>query len=74
MNQPPSRIIDSTLYAFSYQDFLDALEAWKTEQLTAYPHQSERIEITAMAMRDLMSSQYVIDHKLVVRQTLCPQD
>jgi len=70
MSEHELKVSGDTLFAFSYQDFLGALEAWKAEQLTAYPHQAERIETTALAMRDLMHSRYVIEHKLVVRQTL----
>jgi hypothetical protein len=70
MHDPASLITEDTLFAFSYRDFLRALEAWKAEQLQHYPHQAERIEITALAMQDLMRSRHVVDTKLVVRQTL----
>ena len=70
MSEPEPRVTADTLFAFSYQDFVGALEDWKAQQLSAYPHQAERIETTALAMQDLMNSSYVIEHKLVVRQTL----
>ncbi len=70
MSEHEPRVTADTLFAFSYQDFVGALEDWKAQQLAAYPHQAERIETTALAMQDLMHSNYVIEHKLVVRQTL----
>jgi hypothetical protein len=70
MSEHEPRVTADTLFAFSYQDFVGALEDWKAQQLEAYPHQAERIETTALAMQDLMHSSYVIEHKLVVRQTL----
>jgi hypothetical protein len=70
MSEHRPRVTADTLFAFSYQDFVGALAAWKAQQLAAFPHQAERIETTALAMQDLMHSHYVIEHKLVVRQTL----
>ena len=73
MSEYHSGVVDSTLFAFAFQDFLRALDTWKAEQLSAYPHQSERIETTARAMLDLMHSRHVVEAKLVVRQTLHPE-
>lgn len=43
-----------------------ALERWTREQLDAYPHQKEKIELTVLAMRDFLDSQVVRELKMVM--------
>jgi hypothetical protein len=43
-----------------------ALDDWVAEQLAAYPHQEERIRVTALAMRDFFGSEQVERHKMTL--------
>jgi len=54
------------IFAFQYSTLLRALEAWKAEQLDAYPHREALIETVAVAMRDFMTSRHVHDYKMLV--------
>lgn len=57
---------DQPLFAFSHDAVLAALEDWKAEQISAYPHQRERIEITVLAMLDFLSDDKIMrKHKLL---------
>jgi hypothetical protein len=42
------------------------LDDWRAEQLAAYPHQEERIRITALAMRDFFESEHIERHKMTL--------
>ena len=54
------------LFAFSHDAVLAALEDWKAKQISAYPHQRERIEITVLAMQDFLSDDEIMrKHKLL---------
>jgi hypothetical protein len=45
---------------------LAALEDWKAKQISAYPHQRKRIEITVLAMQDFLSDDEIMrKHKLL---------
>lgn len=50
-----------------------ALDEWVAEQLRAYPHQEERIRITALAMRDFLMSEAAARHKMRMRPQAGPQ-
>ncbi len=54
------------IYAFQYSTLLKALDAWKKEQLEAYPHRAELIETVALAVQDFMASRHVRDFKMLV--------
>jgi hypothetical protein len=57
---------DQPLFAFSHDAVLAALEDWKAKQISAYPHQRERIEITVLAMQDFLSDDEIMrKHKLL---------
>ena len=54
------------LFAFSHAAVLAALEDWKAKQISAYPHQRERIEITVLGMQDFLSDDEIMrKHKLL---------
>lgn len=48
------------IFAFDEATLHQALEAWKAKQLAGYPHQRERIEVTALAMRDFFADEEVV--------------
>lgn len=54
------------VFAFQYSTLQQALEAWKREQIEAYPHRAELIETVALAMEDFMQSKQVHDYKMLV--------
>ena len=57
---------DQPLFAFSHDAMLAALEDWKAKQISAYPHQRERILITVLAMQDFLSDDEIMrKHKLL---------
>ena len=41
----------------------------EAEQIAAYPHREELIRITALAMRDFLSSPQVAHHKMIMPAT-----
>lgn len=45
---------------------LEALEDWEQEQIENYPHQSERIQITVVAMQHFLRSSQIKDHKMII--------
>lgn len=55
------------VFVFTGAVFEAALEEWVLEQISAYPHQEERIRITALAMRDFLLSDTARRHKLMMR-------
>ena len=56
----------NTTYVFTHQTFLDALSEWEKDQIESYPQQTERIQITVLAMQDFLQSQQVKDHKMTI--------
>lgn len=55
------------VFVFTGATFEAAMEAWMREQIVAYPHQEERIRVTALAMRDFLQSDAARRHKLMMR-------
>ncbi|MFY9976064.1 MAG: hypothetical protein WAK53_17550 [Chromatiaceae bacterium] len=55
------------VFVFTGATFEAAMEAWMREQIAAYPHQEERIRVTALAMRDFLQSDAARRHKLMMR-------
>jgi hypothetical protein len=55
------------VFVFTGASFEAAMEEWMREQITAFPHQEERIRITALAMRDFLLSDAARRHKLMMR-------
>jgi len=54
------------VFVFTGATLERALEDWLAEQLAAYPHQEERIRITAAAMRDFFESPQTERHKMIL--------
>ena len=54
------------VFVFGGHTFKVALEDWTAEQLAVYPHRAELIRVTALAMRDCMSSPQVTRHKITM--------
>jgi len=57
------------VFVFNGATFQAALEDWMAEQIVAYPHREELIRVTALAMRDFMSSPQVARHKMAMPGT-----
>lgn len=57
---------EQKVFVFTGATLERALEDWVAEQLAAYPHQEERIRITALAMRDFFASAHVERHKMTL--------
>lgn len=55
------------VFVFTGASFEAALAEWVEAQIRAYPHQEERIRITALAMRDFLLSDAARRHKLLMR-------
>jgi hypothetical protein len=55
------------VFVFTGAAFEAALADWVQAQIAAYPHQEERIRITALAMRDFLLSDAARRHKLLMR-------
>lgn len=55
------------VFVFTGDTLEAALEEWVQEQIAAYPHQEERIRITALAMRDFLFSEPARRHKMRMR-------
>jgi len=55
------------VFVFTGASLEAALQEWMREQIAAYPHQEERIRVTAKAMRDFLQSDAARRHKLVMR-------
>jgi len=60
MNEPNATFI------FNWTTMLEALEDWEQEQIESYPHQSERIQITVVAMQHFLRSSQIKDHKMII--------
>jgi hypothetical protein len=61
---------EDRVFVFTGATLDQALDDWLAEQLAAYPHQAERIRITALAMRDFFESEHIDRHKMTLgRQT-----
>ncbi len=54
------------VFVFNGATLEAALEDWTAEQIAAYPHREELIRVTALAMRDFMSSSQVTRHKMTI--------
>ncbi len=46
-------------YIFSHTTLLEALKEWELEQVEAFPHQAEKIQITVVAMQHFLRSKQV---------------
>lgn len=46
------------IWVFDQSSLESALESYRQEAETAYPHQAERIRITVAAMRDFLHSEH----------------
>lgn len=57
------------VFVFNGTTFEVALEDWTEEQIAAYPHREELIRVTALAMRDFMSSDQVARYKMTMPGT-----
>lgn len=57
------------VFVFSGATFEAALDDWTAEQIAAYPQREELIRITALAMRDFMTSPQVVRHKMTLAGT-----
>ena len=56
--------LNDRLFVFSGATFTAALEEWVAEQIRAYPQREDLIRITALAMRDFMTSPQAERHKM----------
>jgi hypothetical protein len=65
--------LSDQVFVFSGAACEAALAEWLDEQLGAYPHQEERIRITALAMRDFLMSEAAGRHKMRMRPNAGPQ-
>ena len=63
---PIMTIFDRRVFVFTGATLTQALDDWVAEQLAAYPHQEERIRITALAMRDFFESSHIERHKMTL--------
>ena len=54
------------VFVFTGVTLEEALDDWVAAQIAAYPHQTERIQITALAMRDFFMSPQIEQHKMVL--------
>jgi hypothetical protein len=61
--------LNDRVFVFNGTTFEAALEEWTEEQIAAYPHREELIRITALAMRDFLSSPQVAHHKMIMPAT-----
>lgn len=52
------------VFVFTGATLEQALDDWVADQLAAYPHQEERIRITALAMRDFFESPQIALYKM----------
>lgn len=57
---------EDRVFVFTGATLTWALDDWVAEQLAAYPHQEERIRITALAMRDFFESEHIARHKMTL--------
>ncbi|MGE5154620.1 MAG: hypothetical protein ACM3ST_11440 [Bdellovibrio bacteriovorus] len=58
--------LNDQVFVFTGAAFEAALVDWVEAQVAAYPHQEERIRITAAAMRDFLLSDAARRHKLLM--------
>lgn len=64
---------DQPIFAFDEATLHQALDAWKAKQLAGYPHQRERIEVTALAMLDFFADVDIVrGFKLVAGTSPAP--
>jgi hypothetical protein len=54
------------VFVFTGATLEEALNEWVETQITAFPHQADRIQITALAMRDFFMSSQIERHKMVL--------
>ncbi|MCF7990805.1 MAG: hypothetical protein K9M02_10215 [Thiohalocapsa sp.] len=54
------------VFVFTGATLEQALAEWTAEQVAAYPHQEERIRVTALAMRDFFESPQIARHKMLL--------
>ncbi len=54
------------VFVFNGATLQAALDDWTAEQIAAYPHREEQIRVTALAMRDFLSSSHVARHKMIM--------
>jgi hypothetical protein len=59
--------LSDQVFVFTGASLEAALEEWMVEQIAAFPHQEERIRITALALRDFLLSDAARRHKLAMR-------
>lgn len=52
------------VFVFTGETLEQAVDEWVAVQIAAYPHQEERIRITALAIRDFFESTQVERHKM----------
>ena len=58
--------LSDQVFVFTSETLEQALEDWVAAQIAAYPHQEERIRITALAMRDFFASPQIEQHKMTL--------
>jgi len=56
----------SKVWVFQQSTLEAALDEWVREQLVHYPHKEEFIRTVALAVRDFLDSEQVIEHKMVM--------
>jgi hypothetical protein len=57
---------EDRVFVFTGATLERALDDWVAEQIAAYPHQEERIRITALAMRDFFESRHIERQKMTL--------
>jgi hypothetical protein len=57
---------ENRVFVFTGATLERALDDWVAEQLAVYPHQAERIRVTALAMRDFFESEPIERHKMTL--------
>jgi len=57
---------EDRVFVFTGATLDRAIEDWLADQLAAYPHQEERIRITALALRDFFESPQIQHFKMML--------
>jgi len=57
---------EDRVFVFTGATLERAIEDWLADQLAAYPHQEERIRITALALRDFFESPQIQHFKMML--------
>lgn len=61
--------LNSSVYMFTHDDMITELAAWRSEQLSKFPHQQARIEKTCDLLTKFFASDVISVFKMVVTRS-----